>query len=368
VLIGNPRVNPLSSGSATLHVTNVGTSNSLLIEDSANPDTTPFVIDSIGRVGIGSLNPSSKLSITPSNGVDGIFIDTSPIFQEQSGRIMFGSVTTSSNTPMIFASSGGLDIRTGGTPNVSSGTARMFISSSGNIGIGTTNPTLGTLQVVGNVYATSFTGSLFGTSSWANNALTSSYVNPLTQSVNITGSLTVTGSFDASSYSNKIIAITELTSSALVTHTVGTTNFTAINLNSDATNRYAKTTFVAPQSGRVQINMEFDMTIVNSAAVQMIGLHNTSSATSTPSEGWYRVNADNDSTSGQFYAKFIKTGLTPGTTYNYYFMGVCDFSGNTIRISRIQTGSYVASSDLPSPLRIYVYDLGSALITSNPSS
>lgn len=40
----------------------------------------------------------------------------------------------------------------------------------------------------------SFTGSLFGTSSWSTNALTASYVNPLRQDVTITGSLLLTQS------------------------------------------------------------------------------------------------------------------------------------------------------------------------------
>ena len=54
-------------------------------------------------------------------------------------------------------------------------TPRMFISESGNIGIATTNPALGKLQVAGNVYALSFTGSILGTGSYALEALSASY-------------------------------------------------------------------------------------------------------------------------------------------------------------------------------------------------
>jgi hypothetical protein len=57
-----------------------------------------------------------------------------------------------------------------------SGSIRMLISSSGNVGILTTNPNSASLHVSGNVFATSFTGSLFGTSSWASNAITASFV------------------------------------------------------------------------------------------------------------------------------------------------------------------------------------------------
>ncbi len=57
--------------------------------------------------------------------------------------------------------------------------------SQGNSGI------TGSLIVTGGI-----TGSLFGTASWAENALTASYVNPLNQKVIITGSLLLTGSLD----------------------------------------------------------------------------------------------------------------------------------------------------------------------------
>lgn len=81
------------------------------------------------------------------------------------------------------------------------GSGGGVISGKGNnIGIGTTNPTNGTLEVNGNVYATSFTGSLLGTASYATQALSASYAPagnpfPYTGSAIISGSLEVTGSF-----------------------------------------------------------------------------------------------------------------------------------------------------------------------------
>jgi hypothetical protein len=50
------------------------------------------------------------------------------------------------------------------------------------------------IQASGSIRASSFTGSLQGTASWASNALTASYINPLRQDVIITGSLKVSGS------------------------------------------------------------------------------------------------------------------------------------------------------------------------------
>ena len=93
-------------------------------------------------------------------------------------------------------------------------TPRMFISSSGNIGVATINPTLGKLQVEGNIYATSITSSLLGTASYASQALsaswapvqvsasfatTASYFNTTTLTP-LTAFNTFTGSFNTGSY------------------------------------------------------------------------------------------------------------------------------------------------------------------------
>jgi len=89
-------------------------------------------------------------------------------------------------------------------------TTRIFISSSGRVGIGTSSPT-NTLQVVGGITATSITasiisassgitGSLFGTSSWAvsaSQALTASFLNgAFLQNGNSFGATAVLGTND----------------------------------------------------------------------------------------------------------------------------------------------------------------------------
>ena len=45
-----------------VRITQTGAGNALVVEDSANPDSTPFVIDNAGVVGIGEVSPSSYAS------------------------------------------------------------------------------------------------------------------------------------------------------------------------------------------------------------------------------------------------------------------------------------------------------------------
>ena len=52
-----------SSSSAALRITQTGAGNALLVEDSANPDSTPFVVDANGSVAIGSTTASERLNL-----------------------------------------------------------------------------------------------------------------------------------------------------------------------------------------------------------------------------------------------------------------------------------------------------------------
>jgi hypothetical protein len=52
-----------STSGVPIRITNTGTGNSFVVEDSTNPDSTPFVIDAAGRVGIGTTSPSQLLDV-----------------------------------------------------------------------------------------------------------------------------------------------------------------------------------------------------------------------------------------------------------------------------------------------------------------
>lgn len=53
-----------SSTLPALRVTQTGSGNSFVVEDSTNPDSTPFVVDASGNVGIGTTAPAQLLDIT----------------------------------------------------------------------------------------------------------------------------------------------------------------------------------------------------------------------------------------------------------------------------------------------------------------
>jgi len=73
---------PISTGIAGLfsgttsgdmvRITQLGSGNALVVEDSANPDATPFVVSASGQVGIGTTNPTSALTVVGNVLVSGV--------------------------------------------------------------------------------------------------------------------------------------------------------------------------------------------------------------------------------------------------------------------------------------------------------
>ena len=58
-----------SSSDDLVRITQTGTGNSFVVEDSSNPDSTPFVIDNNGNVGVG-ISPNSSYKIYAYSGVN----------------------------------------------------------------------------------------------------------------------------------------------------------------------------------------------------------------------------------------------------------------------------------------------------------
>jgi hypothetical protein len=174
--ITGPTVVDVNSSSTALRITQVGSGNALLVEDSANPDATPFVVNASGAVVIGHTADidAYRLQIQTTDGAAGSVTrhnaaSTGPVFRYIKSRsTSVGGVTSvnsgdtlgtlawhgADGTGYIRAASivGEVD----GTPGTndmpgrlvfsttadgaSTPTERMRITQAGNVGIGTSSP------------------------------------------------------------------------------------------------------------------------------------------------------------------------------------------------------------------------------------
>lgn len=67
--ITGPTVIDINSSTTALRITQTGSGSALRVEDSATPDSTPFVVDALGRVGINTATPAVGLSINRTDAV-----------------------------------------------------------------------------------------------------------------------------------------------------------------------------------------------------------------------------------------------------------------------------------------------------------
>jgi hypothetical protein len=85
----------VNSSSDALRITQTGSGNALLVEDSASPDATPFVITATGNVGVGTGAPNVKLSVSST---DAILIPVGTSAQRPTGATGYLRYNTTSES------------------------------------------------------------------------------------------------------------------------------------------------------------------------------------------------------------------------------------------------------------------------------
>jgi hypothetical protein len=133
-----------NSSTAAVRITQTGSGNALVVEDSANPDATPFVVTADGSVGIGTTAVGNKLTLEG-------------LAEIRSGNDLMFRPSANDWDMRLRAVSQRLDIYSG--DNLANPIASF--ASTGNVGINTASPTE-RLEVNGTVKATAFSGPLTG--------------------------------------------------------------------------------------------------------------------------------------------------------------------------------------------------------------
>ena len=134
----------LTLPTAKLHISNLTTSNSFLVEDSTNPDISPFVIDNSGNIGAGILTPTAKVHILSTlAGLDSFLVedttsDTSPFVIKDNGHVGIGLLTPGAKVHINNNAAGVISFLVEDDTNPD--TTPFVIDTIGNVGVGLLTP------------------------------------------------------------------------------------------------------------------------------------------------------------------------------------------------------------------------------------
>jgi len=175
-------VNGTLSNATPLMVTNLGVGNSFRVNDeTGDTDTTPFIIDDAGNVGIGTTTPQGKFEISSTGAAHAyITADTDDLTETDTARIYFSQDGDTVRGILGFESTGGASVTDSrdnalalgtGTSNhlqfFTLGSVRTTILNTGEFGIATNAPATaldvsGTLKIAdgGEACAASVAGAM----------------------------------------------------------------------------------------------------------------------------------------------------------------------------------------------------------------
>lgn len=99
VLSGNVVIDSDTPGPA-LKITQTGTGPVLRVQDSADPDSTPFIIDNAGNVGVGTATPTAQIEATGAVKLGSLTLTSTPLPVASGGT---GQATLTANNVLIGA-------------------------------------------------------------------------------------------------------------------------------------------------------------------------------------------------------------------------------------------------------------------------
>ena len=208
-----------------------------------------------------------------------------------------------------------------------------LFGSASRLGIGTITPTSGTLEVSGNVYATSFTGSLFGTASWANNVTTASY---------------------ALTASNIVPAITSNVDNYLLTATgTGT-------INGESRLTFDGTTFMVYGNTEITGSTKFKGDAYHSGSIFVTSSNQTLGQFVGNQNGYVEFSVRNTNTGISASGDIAVYADTGTTTNNYIDMGINN--------SGLDSAYFYGGTDFGNALDAYLYNVGGNLRIGNATS
>ena len=154
------RTNTFNTADAAVRITQEGTGDAFVVEDSTSPDSTPFRISSEGGVAIGGPTVTGA-QFRIGSGVDTTFLNTLSITPSIGTRTGL-NVVSAGSSPCIIASHSGtgdaVRITNTGTGNsfvvedeANPDSSPFLISASGDVAIGASTPN-GKLRVQGRTY------------------------------------------------------------------------------------------------------------------------------------------------------------------------------------------------------------------------
>jgi microcystin-dependent protein len=156
-----------NSANDAVRITQTGSGNALVVEDSANPDATPFVVTADGSVGIGTA-PSAGVKLDVVGGIRSALIN---IIDGAAATYRFLALNTNNLARWHVGTTDDAESGSDAGSNFflhrwsDNGTflerVLLISRSTGNIGINTASPTE-KLEVNGTVKATAFSGPLTG--------------------------------------------------------------------------------------------------------------------------------------------------------------------------------------------------------------